>query len=497
MSLKRREIFEIHRLKDAGYSERKIAEKLGINRDTVHKYLINPCPEVKGNQSSSLFLKPYYWIIKKYLERDDKVSAVVIYQNLQPQGYQGGLTILRDYLREIRGERKEPQGYIRFETLPGEQCQIDWGDFGTLKYGKYERKVWCFVMILCHSRMIYLEFTHSCKLDVFIGCHIRAFDFFKGAAKEVVHDNLKTAVIEREGTLVRFNERYLDFLRELHVTPYACNKFQPHEKGKVEKGGIHYVRYNFWPLREFKDIYDLNYQAAKWRDEIANIRIHGTTSERPIDRFVKEHLLPFKKEMFDDREKTDAKVYRDCKVCFDCNYYSVPYWLVGNDVVIKADNKEVSIYLKEKLITSHARCWEKNMFIDTPGHIKKLLEKKKRAFYSKQQEYFLSIDPITETYLAELTKANLPIHKNISALMKLKDIYGINVLVSAIKTALEKNVLGFDYIENIIISQNIPKTIYSPVIMKQDKYNSLMITEADLLYYDNLIFKNKETEDKK
>lgn len=494
MTLKQREVFEIQRLWNLGYSERQIAHKLGISRPVAHKYIINPDVEKKHRETHSILLEPYYPMIEEFLNMDKGVSAVVIYQNIQSAGYQGKLTILRDYLRKIRGVTKEKEAYIRFESLPGQQYQIDWGYFGTLMYGKYERKVWCFAMIECYSRMLYLEFTHSCNMDVFLGCHIRAFTFFNGTTKEIVHDNLKTAVIEREGTLIRFNERYLNFLMGLHITPHACNIYQAHEKGKIEKGGIHYIRNNFWPLRKFKDIHDLNYQAEIWRDEIANVRIHQTTNERPADRFKKVILRPFPKEVYDPRETGAPKVYRDCKVCFDCNFYSVPYWLVGSDVVLKADNKIVSIYHKDKLLANHERCWEKNMVIDTPGHIKKLLEKKKHAFYSKQQEYFLSIDPIAENYLTALTKANLPIHKNIGAIMKLKEMYGKSALIAAVKIALAKNVLGFDYIENIIISQNNPQTSYAPVIVKQDEYNKLLIADANLMYYDNIIFKNNEME---
>ncbi|MEA3272750.1 MAG: IS21 family transposase, partial [Patescibacteria group bacterium] len=389
---------------------------------------------------------------------------------------------------------KKEKAYIRYESAPAEQCQIDWGYFGTLKYGQYHRKVWCFAMIESYSRMLYLEFTHSCKMDLFIGCHIRAFNFFEGTPKEILHDNLKTAVIERDGRLVRFNERYLDFLRAHHIVPNACNPYQPQEKGKIEKGGIHYIRNNFWPLREFKDINDLNEQASKWRDEIANVRIQQTIQDKPVNRYQQIRMRPFLKDCIDHRETKFKKVYRDCRIWFDCNYYGVPYGVVGKEVTVKADNQEVIIYYKTQVLARHERCWEKHKGIDNPNHIKDLLKNKTRAFASKQQEYFLCLDPFAQEYLDALNNANLPVKKNIQHLLKLKDEYGAHALIFACKAAIKHNALGADYVENILLQQRAPAATYLPVVMKQEEYNSLIITEADLAFYDNLIFTNNKEE---
>ncbi|MEA2088060.1 MAG: hypothetical protein U9O91_08205, partial [Candidatus Caldatribacteriota bacterium] len=143
MSLSKRELFQIYQLKDIGYTERRIAKEMGLSRQTVHKYLLDPEPGINKRTYSSQ-LEPYYPLITQYLEKDSKASAVVIYQRIVERGYKYGLTILREYLRKIRGESKKEKAYIRYESAPAEQCQIDWGYFGTLKYGQYHRKVWCF-----------------------------------------------------------------------------------------------------------------------------------------------------------------------------------------------------------------------------------------------------------------------------------------------------------------------------------------------------------------
>ena len=164
-------------------------------------------------------------------------------------------------------------------------------------------------VIECHSRLLYLEFTHSQRQDTLHRCLLNAFHFFQGTPKELVHDNMLTAVLERQGPLVRFNEHFLAFLRPFQITPIACNVAQPQEKGKVEKGAIHYIRHNFWPLRTFRDLTDLQAQANQWRDQVANVRVHTTTGQPPIERFDPKAMRPLPALLPDCRDTAQAKVH--------------------------------------------------------------------------------------------------------------------------------------------------------------------------------------------
>jgi len=155
-----RTIFEIHRLAHEGLSVRRIANHLMCNRKTVVRYLRDPNPERDAIKRASK-LDPFKEEIKRMLAIDPKASAVVIGQRIASLGFDGEITILRDYLRKIRGKSKRRQPFIRFESAPGEQCQIDWGHFGSLTYGNTTRKLSCMAVIECYSRMLYLEFTHS------------------------------------------------------------------------------------------------------------------------------------------------------------------------------------------------------------------------------------------------------------------------------------------------------------------------------------------------
>jgi len=156
----RRTIFEIHRLANEKLSVRKIAKTLDLARKTVRKYFREPNPK-RPKVKRKTKLDPFRDQITRMLEIDPKASAVVIHQRLSELGFTGGITILRDYLAKVRPPSKRSEAFVRFESAPGEQCQIDWGHFGSLSYGNTKRKLYCLAVIECHSRMLYLEFTHS------------------------------------------------------------------------------------------------------------------------------------------------------------------------------------------------------------------------------------------------------------------------------------------------------------------------------------------------
>jgi len=174
-----RTIFEIHRLAHEGLSLRKIAKTLGISRPTTSQYLDDPTP-ARPRRPRPSQLDPFKDAITRMLEIDPRVSAVVLRQRLAEQGFTGGITIVRQYLTSIRPAAVQKRAFIRFESAPGEQCQIDWGHFGSMAYGDTQRKLYCLAVIECHSRLLYLEFTHSQRQDTLHRCLLNAFHFFQG-----------------------------------------------------------------------------------------------------------------------------------------------------------------------------------------------------------------------------------------------------------------------------------------------------------------------------
>ena len=481
-------IFEIHRLKQQGFSERKIAKTLHLTRKTVRKYLDNPIQKRPVIHRKSK-LDPFKNEIKQLLEQDSRVSAEVVKQRIESMGYPGGITIIRDYLQSVRPTNK--QAFIRFESAPGKQMQVDWGHFGSLAYGGTRRKLYALAVVEAHSRMLYVEFTHSQNQSALHQCLLNAFTFFGGTPQEIIVDNMLTAVIERQGRLIRFNDAFLTFLIPLKMVPVACNPGAPHEKGKIESA-IKYLRRNFWPLRTFTDLCDVNRQVRKWLDTVANVRVHQTTLKRPVDRFVDVCLRPLPELIADSRETQTLKVYKDFAVRFDANTYTTPPWAIGKRVSLKADQQTVIICYQHKKIAVHDRCWQRGKRIETPSHKEQVRKLQRKLWLDKDIAAFSSIGKEAVTYLQALSQARQPIKKNVSRLLSLKDDYGTTSIIYALKRALVHNAIGADYIENILYQEMTPKKQHLPVRLKKEALNNIRLLEPSLEEYDAHVIKRSK-----
>ena len=410
-------------------------------------------------------------------------------QRLAEQGFMGGLTIVRQYLTRVRSAVAQKRAFIRFASAPGVQCQIDWGHFGSMAYGATARKLYCLAVIECHSRLLYLEFTHSQRQDTLHRCLLNAFHFFQGTPQELVHDNMLTAVLERQGPLVRFNDHFLAFLRPFQITPIACNVAQPQEKGKVEKGAIHYIRHNFWPLRTFRDLIDLQAQANQWRDQVANVRVHTTTGEPPIQRFDPKAMRPLPALLPDCRDTAQAKVHTDFSIRFDGNTYTVPPWLIGKSLTVKADHHHLTCYFKEKAVATHLRCWQHKQRIELPQHREAAHKHHRRYWYSQDVAALIALGETAKRYLEHLATTNEPLKKQVQKLLALKDDYGAQALLDAMHRATLHQAFGAHYIENILYQEMTPQRHHPPVRLKQSHLNDIRLEEPTLADYDAFVIK--------
>ena len=486
-----RTIFEIHRLHHERQSIRKIARRLSISRDSVARYLADPNrPKPTIERPSKL--DPFKPEIARLLDIYPEASSEVIRQRLLPLGFDGGNTIIKDYLRTVRPAVRAKQAFIRFESAPGEQIQLDWGHFGSVPYDKTARKLYCLAMIECHSRMLYVEFTHSQRQESLHRAILNGFIFFGGTPVQIVTDNMLTAVLERDGPLIRFNETFLSFLRPFKITPFACNPGQGHEKGKVEKGAIHYIRNNFWPLRSFKNLADVQAQANHWRDTIANVRVHSTTGEKPSLRFRPDAMAPLPDTLPDCRDSQVAKVHTDFSVRFDANTYTVPPWMVGKTALVKADNETVTIYFKEKVIAVHRRSWDRRKRIESERHKEEAQRNRLKHWLSEDTALLMSLAEEVKVYVERLASAHLPLKKNIQKLLALKDEYGAQALIDAVREATLHNAYGADYIQNILYQQMTPERVHPPVRLKQETLNRIRLEEPCLADFDAFIVKRKK-----
>jgi hypothetical protein len=349
--------------------------------------------------------------------------------------------------------------------------------------------------------MLYVEFTHSQSFETFARCHMHAFTAMGGVAREIAYDNLATAVAEHDGRLVRFLPRFLGFAREYGFVPHACNPASGWEKGKVERA-IGYLRQNFWPLREFIDLQDVNRQARQWLAEVANPRLHRETRERPLDRFKPEALRPLPIIPYDYRESTEALVHKDLRLPFDGNRYCVPHRYVGRRLTVKADSGSVTIYERTEEVVSYARSWRRGQTFGAERFEKILAEERPAARRSQAQQRLLdSLDglcsrSLVEAYLRDMADTDRSLGRQIAELLELMRQYGPEDVATAIEKAAAARAFGADYVANILRQQRSPRRPQPPLRLRDPLLNELTTDPISLLEYDAFILESgKERDD--
>jgi len=316
--------FMIKDLYRKGVTISEIARITGHSRATIRAIINGPVsPPPQKRKARARKIDPYVpYLEKRMLE--GVYNCRKLLTEIQRQGYQGSWSLLKSFVQPHRQARQQ-EATVRFETEPGEQAQVDWAHFGYIEHHGRRRRLYAFVMTLGWSRASYVEFTVSADAAWWLRCHGHAFRYFGGVPRVVLHDNLKTAVLERDADgAIHWNRRYLDFADYYGFTPRPCRPYRAQTKGKVESG-VRYVRGNFWTGLKFFDLADLNRQCREWLDGTANVRVHGTTGEVPFDRLPLENLLPLDgKPDYDTTLITFRRSTKDCFVAYDGNYYSVP-----------------------------------------------------------------------------------------------------------------------------------------------------------------------------
>jgi transposase len=337
-------------------------------------------------------LDSYKAYINSRLE-DFDLPATTLLREIKEQGYEGGITIVKEYTREIKKEKVRTITE-RFETEPGRQAQIDWGECGTVLIDGLRRKLYVFVLVLGFSRMLFAKFTTSTRRPVLHQCLQEAFAQL-GIPEEVVVDNMKQAVEAHTKQGVRFSPGFLDFCEHYGVVPVATPPYWPRAKGKVERG-VGYVKRSFLEGRSFTDLEDLNQQLQLWLDTVANVRVHGTTGRVPAEAHTSEQmrLRPYQAAPYYDTRLAEVrKVHSDAHIRFDSVFYSVDPKAVGKSVVVKASGQHIGdmleIFLGNECVGVHQRAHESQIRVTLPEHERKirLLSRRGRAVRGRKVNY--------------------------------------------------------------------------------------------------------------
>ncbi len=412
-------------------------------------------------------------------------SAQQILQQLKSQGYTGGYSILKEFVRRVRPVRKP--AFLMLDFAAGECAQADWGSYGSIAVGSTRRRLSFFVMVLCYSRLMYVEFTLSEGMEQFLSCHRHALEFFGGVPRKIMIDNLKTGVLEHPtGQPARFHPRYLDFAAHYGFSPVACQVKKANEKGRVENG-VGYVKKNFLNGLDIPAFSALNPGVRQWLDTVANVRLHGETHSKPIERFAQEKplLKPLSAMPYDCALIRPISANGCCRVPFQGNRYTVPHLYASQKLTLKIYPDQLLLYHNEKLIATHLRSYERQRDIRNPDHIQQLLIERHRAREQTNLQAFLSLGPQAELYARTLQEKRVNAPHHIQNIVALSQIYGPDKVARALESALSFEAYGSEYIANLLEQEQRPAMIPSPLhLTRRQDLLDLELPAADLTPYD-------------
>jgi transposase len=367
--LKVDQFMDIKLLHQQGQSIREIARLTGLSRNTVRKALRGEHSLKFQTPARGSLLDPFKDYVRQRYDAYG-LSAVRLIDEIRPMGYQGSLVTLRRYLRTLRQDTvRKNKLTVRFETPPGQQGQADWTYCGKFPAGEGQViSIYAFVMVLSFSRMLFVQFTTSMRMRELIECHQQAFAYFGGWPRTILYDNMKQVKL----SAFQWNEQFLDFANHYGFIPKTHRVRRPRTKGKVERV-TDYVQDNFLAGRSFQGLSDLNAQARHWLDQTANVRVHATTRQRPVDLFAQESLTPLSEApVYRFLDPVQRQVNWESMVHFQGSRYSVPPEFAGKTVVVAASGGQIIIRAGDCVIAEHRQAAQPDQCIVRKDHLAEL-----------------------------------------------------------------------------------------------------------------------------
>jgi transposase len=467
-----------------------VARRFGVHHSVVRRAVYDQIEARKLPATSCV--DPYKAYLVERLEKYPELTATRLHAELRERGYKHGLAVLRRFIAQLRGPRKR-KVYLRVEVEPGEQAQVDWGSFGHLRIGGTQRPLSVFVMVLSWSRTLFLDFSLDQRMETFCRMHQRAFEFYGGVPRKILYDNLKSVVLHHIGSTVQFNPTFLGFAGHYLFEPTAAPVRYPEAKGRAE-AVIKYIRHAFFYGRSFSSLEDVRQQAAQWRDEVANQRIHATTRERPAERLLVERarLRPLPEHAADTDVVVPAIVSKEARVRLDSNTYSVPIApvsYVGKTVLLRASDTIVRIVCDDAVIAEHPRCWDRRRSIEHPEHIRTLVERRPQARGLKRKDRLANLSPDCRLYLQEIARRRINLDTEIRKLDRLIARYGEADIAEGMARALAARTFGANYVRALVDQSRFARGLGEPpepIITGNPSADAVDITPHNLETYDAL-----------
>lgn len=480
---------EILRLFHAeGWRRNTIANQLRLHHSAVDRALArNGIVTLKRYRR--LNVDEYLPFIKQILDRYPKLNATRLHHMVRERGYKGGVDHFRRLIKQLRPQ-KAAEAYLRLSTLPGEQAQCDWAHFGTLKVGNAERRLLAFVLVLSWSRKIFFRFYFGDSTANFLRGHNDAFASFSGVPREILFDNLKSAVLERVGSAIHFNPDLLGLASHYRFAPKPVPVARPTSKGRVERS-IQYIRSSFFAARQFENIDDLNRQAAKWCEEEAAQRPCPQDKSMTVAQAFQHEqsrLLPLPASPFPvfDRKVVHIGKYPYAK--FDLNEYSIPHNFANRQLSVEASLDTITISDGLNIVASHGRSFDKGKIIESQEHIEELEALKKRAQKHRAIDRLRTVVPSCIEYFSRAAERGHNLGRLTQLMTRWLDLYGATELETALSIVLTRGTFHSSSIQAILDERRQAKGLPPPVplLFTHKDLSNISVVPRGLERYDNL-----------
>jgi transposase len=429
-----------------------IAAELAIHHDTVEAAIeIERFVNVSYRGRREL-LDPYKTFVESTLEQHPRLRSTRLLEMIRERGYEGSVWPLRRFVSRVRPTSGR-EAYLRLVTLAGEQAQVDWASFGTIRVGRATRKLSCFLLVLSWSRALFARFFFDQTFESFLRGHVMAFEEAGGVPREILYDNLKSAVLERQGDVIRFHPRLLELAGHYHFAPKPCAVARGNEKGRVERR-VRDLRESFFAARSFGSIEELNAALATWIDRVQRERrVPRDEEDRTVrDALIAERqrLLPLPAHSFPTELVKPISSGKTPYVRFDRNDYSIPHTLVEKTLTLAASETMVRILDGKDEVARHLRSFDAGRTIEDNRHIAGLALEKRKARELRGRHRLFEAAPHARAFLEAVALHGGHLGGTTSRLLRLLDDFGTHKLDAAIADALARGALSAQSVAHIL-----------------------------------------------
>jgi transposase len=467
-----------------------IAAQLGVHHDTVRRAIESERFIRPGAQIRPSALDPYKAFLRATLEQYPRLRATRLWAMVRDRGYPGSVIQVQRYVRTVRPARTE--AFLRLDTLPGEQAQVDWGHFGPIRVGSTVRSLSGFVLVLSWSRACYARFALDQTLESFLRGHVEAFTALQGVPRTILYDNLKSVVLERVGDHIRFHPRLLEFAGHYHYAPQPCAVARGNEKGRVEKF-ISFLRHAFFAARPFSSVADLNAQLARWIAEVAHARPVPDRREQRVAAALAEEqprLLPLPEHPFSCDALRAVSSGKTPYIRFDGNDYSIPHALVRRPLTLVASEHEVRLLDGTAEVAQHVRSYDRGRRIEDDAHLAALVADKRRAHDLRGRDRLRHACAHADAFLDALAVRGQPLASETTRLLHLLDQVGAPALDAALAETIGRGAISAASVAHVLDQRRRARRQPPPIALvlpADPRVRDLRVTPHALSAYDTLL----------